>query len=93
MRDLALPVKEEAGFSATGKYATPSLALNLGHSLNKCCLIVKAEAIKSYNEDLRRKTKICAELSPIRWSEKNVKGSLDNLGDKEMEQAECSTTH
>ncbi len=57
-----------AGFDeSTHTYKTPSLALKIGHSLQKCALIVKANAIESGNKAAAEKAEDFAQVSSMRW--------------------------
>ncbi|XP_071853109.1 uncharacterized protein [Apostichopus japonicus] len=59
-----------AGFdSSTHTYKVPSLALKLGHSLKKCALIVKAEGLKSGDENAVNKSTQFHELCEMKWTE------------------------
>ncbi|XP_038063255.1 uncharacterized protein LOC119733959 isoform X4 [Patiria miniata] len=78
--DVVESVNVVAGLNEeTGNYKTPSLALKLGHSLRKCALIVKADAIKSQDGVLREKAEGFEELCSILWPSNVSKGALTTI--------------
>ncbi|XP_030856051.1 uncharacterized protein LOC105446919 isoform X2 [Strongylocentrotus purpuratus] len=76
-------VRQEAGFNAkTGKYATPSLALKLGHSLSMCATICRAEAIKQEDRITKLKAEDFEDLCKSEWRVEVSKGALQGLEEK-----------
>ena len=69
-RNVVSAVRNEAGFhESTQSYATPSLALKLGHTLRKCAKILKGKAIEQQNNDLLKNSNDFFELCTIEWSD------------------------
>ena len=59
-----------AGYDrSTHTYKVPSLALKLGHSLKKCALIIKAEGLKSGDENAVNQSTKFHELCEMKWTE------------------------
>lgn len=76
-------VRQEAGFNAkTGAYATPSLALKLGHSLGLCATICRAEAIKQEDRVMKSKAEEFEDLCKSEWNVEVSKGALQSLEEK-----------
>ncbi|XP_046583111.1 uncharacterized protein LOC124290450 [Haliotis rubra] len=60
-----------AGYdSKVHTFATPSLALKLGYSLQKCCGILRNSATRNADEDLKRKATDFLELYKDEWTER-----------------------
>ncbi|PIK57018.1 hypothetical protein BSL78_06060 [Apostichopus japonicus] len=66
----------------TGKYKTPSLALKLGHSLQTCALIVKAECIKSEDPVKEDQADKFSKLAVIEWAHKVGTGARTTLEER-----------
>lgn len=61
-------VKEVAGFTPETKRMTiPSLALKIGHTIKKCCVILKSEAIKKLDVDGEMKADSFLNLCNAEW--------------------------
>ncbi|XP_046567970.1 uncharacterized protein LOC124276367 [Haliotis rubra] len=64
-------VKNVAGYESKGHtFATPSLALKLGYSLQKCCSILRNSAIRNEDEDLKKKATDFLEIYKDEWTER-----------------------
>jgi hypothetical protein len=62
-------VREVCGFDAPNQqYKTPSLALKLGHTLSKCCNILKSEGLASGDSKKVANANGFLELYSINWS-------------------------
>ena len=62
-------VRKVAGYDdVSGKYAVPSLALKLGHSLRKCAAILKSKGLQETNQDMEKKANAFQQLCEIEWS-------------------------
>ncbi|KAL0973531.1 hypothetical protein UPYG_G00205510 [Umbra pygmaea] len=63
-------VKEVSGFDEVNhSYKTPSLALKLGHSLQKICDILHCRALMAGDSELIKSTKTFKTLYSTKWSE------------------------
>ncbi|XP_062421876.1 uncharacterized protein LOC119228025 isoform X2 [Pungitius pungitius] len=75
-------VKRVSGFDEEKhSYATPSLALKLGHTLQKICDIVHCRALMAEDEDLIKSTDMFKKLYTTKWSEVVSHGALNTLSD------------
>ncbi|PIK42020.1 hypothetical protein BSL78_21142 [Apostichopus japonicus] len=73
----------------TGKYKTPSLALKLGHSLQTCALIVKAECIKSEDTVKEDQADKFSKLPVIEWAHKVGTGARTTLEERKWNKPTC----
>lgn len=63
-------VKTLCGFDDVHNvYGNPSLALKLGHSLKKCCSIVRSQALMSGDKELQESSASFRELCESEWRE------------------------
>ncbi|XP_047189259.1 uncharacterized protein LOC118313196 isoform X2 [Scophthalmus maximus] len=75
-------VKKVAGFDEEkASYLTPSLALKLGHALQKICDIVHCRALMAEDQELIRSTEIFKKLQMSKWSELVSHRALNTLSD------------
>ncbi|XP_028281560.1 uncharacterized protein LOC114448636 [Parambassis ranga] len=75
-------VKKVAGFDEEKQqYGTPSLALKLGHTLNKICDIIHCRALMAEDEELAKTTDIFKKLYTSKWSELVSHGALNTPSD------------
>ena len=69
-QDVLKATKEVAGYSPqTKSYKTPGLALKLGHSLHRCCVLLKAKAMENKNNQTKADCTAFDELISIMWNE------------------------
>lgn len=69
-KDVVTAVKRVAAYSHnTNQYGTPTLALKLGHSLIRCCILLKAKAIEIGDTVLKEKTEAYHQLHTILWDQ------------------------
>lgn len=79
---VAQAVKKAAGFDEEKQvYGTPSLALKLGHTLNKICDIIYCRAFMTEDEELAKSTDIFKKLYTSKWSEFVSHSALNTLSD------------
>ncbi|XP_076829569.1 uncharacterized protein LOC143485412 isoform X2 [Brachyhypopomus gauderio] len=62
-------------------YHTPSLALKLGHTLQKICEIVQCRALMAEDEDLVKSTEMFKRLYTTKWSELISHQALSTLNE------------
>lgn len=75
-------VKKVSGFDEEKlTYQTPSLALKLGHTLNKICDIVHCRALMAEDEELIKSTSIFKKLYTSKWTELVSHSALNTLSD------------
>lgn len=75
-------VKKVSGFDeATHSYQTPSLALKLGHTLNKISDIIHCRALMAEDEELIKSTDIFKRLYSSKWAELVSHCALNTLSD------------
>lgn len=75
-------VKKVSGFDEEKhSFLTPSLALKLGHSLQKISDIIHCRALMAEDEDLIRSTDIFKKLYTSKWSELVSHRALNTLSD------------
>ncbi|MEQ2259538.1 hypothetical protein XENORESO_013403, partial [Xenotaenia resolanae] len=73
-------VKIVAGFDDENhSYQTPSLALKLGHTLNKICDIIHCRALMAEDEELIKSTNTFKKLYTSKWSELVSHTALNTL--------------
>lgn len=73
-------VRKDAVFDEEKQqYATPSLALKLGHELNKICDIIHCRALMAEDEALAKSTDIFKKLYTPKWSELVSHGALSTM--------------
>ena len=75
-------VKKVAGYQEEGKFETPSLALKLGHSLKKCALYMKTEALQTENAVLKEKAQNFYDLMDVEWGSNVSSQALNTLHEK-----------
>ena len=76
-------VKELSGFQEqTLTYSTPSLALKLGHTLQKLAKITKRNAIEKNDDDKIKSSDYFSELCTMEWGDEIARHALDTLQDK-----------
>lgn len=61
------------------KYGSPSLALKVGHSVNKCCSIVLGNAIENQNKELQQKADEFIKLLQMNWTDDVSSSALKTL--------------
>ena len=75
-------VKTVSGFNEENlSYKTPTLALKLGHTLNKICDIIHCRALMAEDEELVKSTEIFKKLQSTKWSEYVSHNALNTLTD------------
>ncbi|XP_070408956.1 uncharacterized protein [Nothobranchius furzeri] len=73
-------IKTVAGFNEeTCSYQIPSLALKLGHTLQKVCDIIHCRALIAESEELIRSTEVFKKLYNSKWSELVSHTALNTL--------------
>ncbi|XP_050398339.1 uncharacterized protein LOC126816141 isoform X5 [Patella vulgata] len=79
-------LRNVAGFkSDTNQFATPSLALKIGHTLKKCAMIVMANALENGDMDKVEQTQNFHNLCELKWSVEipshclNLKGHMEDI--------------
>lgn len=76
-------VREVAGYSEqTHSFSTPSLALKLGHSLQKCANFLKSEGLKENNDDKIKIADTFVSLYENDWTDIISSQALSSLHDK-----------
>src|SRR5688572_2436331 len=76
-------VRELAGFQEqTMTYRTPSLALKLGHTLQKLSKIAKRNAIENKDDDKIKSADYFSELCTMEWGDEIARHALNTLQDK-----------
>lgn len=70
--------------SASASYATPSMALKLGHNLRKLAAIKTTRAIKSDDEVSRVEAQLFVELMDKEYQEKVSSAALTNLSERKF---------
>ena len=76
-------VKSLAGFDVkTMTYLTPSLALKIGHALQKLAKLVKRNAIQLKDEEKVKAADYFAELCSMEWSDEIARHALGTLTDR-----------
>ncbi len=70
LNDIVKAVHDVAGFSEGNQmYHVPSLALKIGHSIKKCALILKGNAIECGLRHKAEKAEQFLQLCEIKWRE------------------------
>lgn len=78
-------VRSLAGLNPeTGRYKTPSLAIKLGQSLQKCALIIKADCIRTGDPVSEKQTEKFSELASIEWNHKVSSGARTSLYERKF---------
>lgn len=78
-------VRTVANFDySSSTYGTPSLALKLDHSLNKCCNIIKSEALRNRLTEQYEDAKHFEELLRSDWAVEVSSRALATLSDRKM---------
>ena len=78
-------VRKVAGFDhESNTFATPSLALKLGHTLKKCAASVVAEALQTSARDKEDKANAFIRLCEMEWSNEVSSAALNTLHSKKM---------
>ena len=78
-------VRRVTGFvHMTGKYATPSLALKLGHALRKCATILKSKQLQEANKVMEKQADDFTQLCDIEWSSEISSLALKTLHDQKI---------
>lgn len=78
-------VRSLAGFDPhTGRYKTPSLAIKLGQSLQKCALIIKADCIRMEDLVSEAQAEKFSELASIEWNHKVSSGARTSLYERKF---------
>lgn len=78
-------VRSLAGFDPhTGRYKTPSLAIKLGQSLQKCALIIKADCIRMEDQVSEAQAEKFSELASIEWNHKVSSGARTSLYERKF---------
>ena len=68
--DVVNATKAIAEYSpSTGKYGIPSLAMKIGHSLMRCCILLKAKSLEENDVVLRETSQQYKEVHEIRWEQ------------------------
>lgn len=71
-----------AGYDvATNTYATPSLALKIGHTLQKCLKILIGKSIENEDKDLQCRAEELTKLFDINWTDDISSNALRTLHD------------
>ena len=71
-----------AGFdNATNTYSTPSLALKIGGTLQKCLKILITKAIENSNKDLQSRAEALSTLFDYNWMDEVSSNALRTLGE------------
>ena len=79
-REVVSAAKNISGFSETAHtYCTPSLALKIGHSVKKCALILKGQALETCDGDLEKRAEAFHQLCEMKWSEEVSSHALRTL--------------
>ncbi len=74
--------KEVAGFdSSTNTYATPSLALKLGGSVQKCLKLLISKALQTSNKELQDRAEALSKLFDYNWTEEVSSNALRTLNE------------
>ncbi|KAH3724707.1 hypothetical protein DPMN_050530 [Dreissena polymorpha] len=72
--------KNVAGFDGnTNTYATPSLALKIGTTLQKCLKILISKGIETNNQDLQTRAEELSKLFEINWTDDVSSNALRTL--------------
>lgn len=75
-------VKKVSGYDEDrNTYQTPSLALKLGHILQKICDIIHCRALMAEDGELAKSTDIFKKLHKTKWAELVSHGALNTLSD------------
>ncbi|KAL0152241.1 hypothetical protein M9458_051964 [Cirrhinus mrigala] len=78
-------VKKVSGFDEENQtYAAPSLALKIGHSLQKIADIIHCRALMTENEDLMKSTEAFKSLYTSKWCELVSHTALNTLSEKKF---------
>ncbi len=78
-------VKKVSGFDEENQsYAAPSLALKIGHSLQKIADIIHCRALMTENEDLMKSTEAFKSLYTLKWCELVSHSALNTLSEKKF---------
>ena len=78
-------VRKVAGFcDVQHRFATPSLALKLGHSVKKCAMILVSAALQSASREVEEKANAFMRLCEIDWSHEVSSSALTTLKDKKL---------
>lgn len=78
-------VRQVSGFNLeTNNFATPSLALKLGHSLKKCAMILLSEALQTMSKDQEDKAKAFIRLCEMEWSSEVSTAALGTLHSQKL---------
>ena len=79
-REVTEAVRVVAGFDPVNlTYSTPSLALKIGHSLNKCAKLLKGQAIVTRNTALAKDCDDFVTLSKLEWNDEVSGHALNTL--------------
>jgi len=71
LNDIVTAVRDIAGFNEVNQlYQVPSLALKIGHSIKKCALIVKGDAIESGLKQKAEQAEQFLQLCEMKWRER-----------------------
>ena len=82
---LATSVRKVAGFNPeTNSFASPSLALKLGHSLKKCAMSLLGIALRSGTKDDEDKANGFIRLCDIEWADEVSRRALCTLRDHKL---------
>ena len=65
----------------TNQFGIPSLALKLGHTLQKCTKIIIGKAIETRNKELQTRAEDFAKLLDINWTEEISSNALRTLSE------------
>ncbi|KAI2643767.1 Lipid-A-disaccharide synthase [Labeo rohita] len=78
-------VKKVSGFDEENQtYAAPSLALKIGHSLQKIADIIHCRALMTENKDLMKSTEAFKSLYTSKWCELVSHTALNTLSEKKF---------
>lgn len=82
-RHVVEAARKVAGFdTGTNQFLTPSLALKLGHSLNKCSKILKGQAIENGDRELEKTSSAFHQLCALNWTVEVSANALRTLHDR-----------
>ena len=82
---LVTSVRKVAGFNSdTKSFASPSLALKLGHSLKKCAISLLGIALRNGCKDEEDKANAFIRLCDIEWTDEVCRRALCTLHDQKL---------
>ena len=88
-RTIVESSKSIAGFDeSSNRYGTPSLALKIGHSLQKCIKIVIGRGIETENKEMQNKAEELLKLTEMNWTEEVSANALKTLHEEKRNKSQ-----